>query len=107
MSDKVLNEQSRAHESRLRGRGLQDRRARMLDAEPLCRICVAEGRTTAAVELDHIVPLHLGGDDIEDNLQPICDEHHKDKTAGEARGRSKSSVWRRKARVTWRGSWPT
>lgn len=36
------------------------------------------------LELDHIQPLHLGGDDHPDNLQLLCPDCHKLKTAREA-----------------------
>lgn len=72
---------------RLRGRGLQKRNASFLRAHPLCRACEATGRVTAAAEVDHIIPLHLGGPDHESNLQGLCVPCHESKTAGEARER--------------------
>ena len=55
-----------------------------MSAEPLCRSCAAEGRAVAAVELDHIRPLHRGGDAIApDNLQPLCRPCHEAKTLAE------------------------
>jgi len=32
------------------------------------------------LEIDHIIPLELGGSDDEDNLQALCYAHHKAKT---------------------------
>lgn len=47
----------------------------------LCRQCREQGRTTAATQLDHIVPVFKGGDKYEEsNLQPLCDDCHDDKT---------------------------
>jgi 5-methylcytosine-specific restriction endonuclease McrA len=44
--------------------------------------CDAKGRVTPATELDHIIPLHKGGEDNDpDNWQGLCAECHKDKTA--------------------------
>lgn len=57
---------------RIRGRKLQGRNARILDHEPLCRICKAAGRIAAATEVDHIVALCNGGTEDESNLQPTC-----------------------------------
>jgi len=58
-----------------------DRRRRWLDAHPLCCMCQAEGRVRAATVPDHIIALVNGGPDTEDNLQSLCDEHHRIKTA--------------------------
>jgi 5-methylcytosine-specific restriction protein A len=50
--------------------------------EPLCRMCLALGKTTPADAVDHIVPKAEGGS-IHDpaNLQPLCRQHHDQKTA--------------------------
>lgn len=52
--------------------------------EPLCRQCLAEGRTTQAREVDHIIPLEAGGTDDRANLQALCRQCHKQKTAFDA-----------------------
>ena len=49
----------------------------------LCQPCKARGHITLAVEVDHVTPIHKGGTDAEDNLQAICSECHKAKTAAE------------------------
>ena len=49
----------------------------------LCQPCKARGHITLAVEVDHITPIHKGGTDDERNLQSICSECHKAKTAAE------------------------
>ena len=49
----------------------------------LCQPCKARGHITLAAEVDHITPIHQGGDDDERNLQAICSECHKAKTAAE------------------------
>ena len=54
-------------------------RKMVLNAEPLCRHCQAEGIVTPANEVDHI-----DGDSTNlswDNLQPLCKHHHSRKTA--------------------------
>lgn len=66
----------------------QKRRLAWLTAHPLCVHCKAEGRINAARELDHIVPLWNGGADDERNLQGLCVEHHRTKTAREAAERA-------------------
>lgn len=58
-------------------------RAYVLSHEPLCRMCKAEGRTTEATEVDHVRPLVMGGSNDWDNLQPLCHEHHAEKSARE------------------------
>jgi len=49
-------------------------------------MCEAEGRVTAAQEVDHIIRLEIGGADDESNYQSLCVEHHKAKTKSEAKG---------------------
>lgn len=45
--------------------------------------CASCGRI-GPVETDHIVPLHRGGSNDWSNLQSLCKECHKAKTAAEA-----------------------
>jgi 5-methylcytosine-specific restriction protein A len=74
--------------ARIRGRTLQTLRRLLFSREPLCRLCAAAGRTTIATVRDHIVPLAEGGQDSDDNIQPICDDCNKAKTHAESmRGR--------------------
>ena len=55
----------------------------VLAAEPLCPHCCSRvGRVTAAVSVDHIVPLPEGDHDPQ-NLQPLCSRCHAIKTAKE------------------------
>jgi 5-methylcytosine-specific restriction protein A len=70
---------------RIRGRRGQDIRARFLHAHPLCRTCLEQGRTTEATEVDHIIPLHKGGPESDDNRQALCVACHKAKTADDVR----------------------
>lgn len=56
-----------------------------------CVHCTRAGRVRPAVEVDHIVPKHLGGTNAEANLQGLCSACHKIKTqkeAADAQGRS-------------------
>lgn len=48
----------------------------VLDSEPRCRSCGAH-----ATEVDHIVPLRLGGTHALSNLQPLCASCHRKKTS--------------------------
>lgn len=65
-------------------------RREVLTDEPLCRSCKKMGFVSLATEVDHIVPLWMGGKEFErDNLQPICRECHIIKTSEEATRRSK------------------
>jgi predicted kinase len=59
----------------------------VLANHPLCVMCLAEGRVTAAAEVDHIIPLRDGGEHAEENLQPLCKPHHSRKTARDVRRR--------------------
>src|SRR5687768_1484020 len=72
---------------RVRGRAGVERRARWLRAHPLCVLCLAETppRTTAAVEVDHIEPLFMGGADNQSNFQSLCAACHLKKTRNESR----------------------
>ena len=56
----------------------QQYRIRFLVQHPLCVMCEAEGRTTAATVVDHIVP-HRGDDKLfwdANNHQALCKPHH-------------------------------
>lgn len=56
------------------------RRLRWLRANPLCAHCLRAGITTAAREVDHVVPLAKGGADNETNLQSLCIACHVQKS---------------------------
>lgn len=59
-------------------------RQTILSQEPLCRLCMAKGRIELAVEVDHIVPLHKGGAELDaSNCRPICKPCHVDVTNAE------------------------
>jgi 5-methylcytosine-specific restriction protein A len=65
-----INERSRY------GAAWQRQRAATLRAQPLCRMCLAAGRTVAATVVDHIQPLEDGGTNEQSNLQPLCKRCH-------------------------------
>lgn len=71
---------------RMTGRPWRRLRKRVLSEAPLCPLCEAEGRTVAAVEVDHITPLHDGGSNDRANLQGLCVDHHAEKTLRERGG---------------------
>lgn len=53
-----------------------------LKSEPLCRHCAQHGVTTAATDVDHIIPINQGGLTLSDsNLQSLCGQCHAKKTA--------------------------
>ena len=66
---------------RLRGRQAVERNRRFLAAHPYC---AGINCRAAASEVDHVVPLHLGGADDVSNLQALCRACHAKKTAAEA-----------------------
>ena len=74
-------------EQRIRGRRWMTIRARYLREHPLCVECQRRGYAIPATELDHIIPLIDGGKDDPSNYQGLCETHHKEKTAEEARAR--------------------
>jgi 5-methylcytosine-specific restriction protein A len=47
---------------------------------PLCVHCLAAGITTAAIDVDHIIPKREGGTDHPANLQSLCHSCHSKKT---------------------------
>lgn len=77
-----------AETQRVTGRKLQVANARILARDPLCVKCLEQCRVSASVEVDHIVPLHLGGSDDDSNKQGLCIPCHQAKSADEARGRA-------------------
>lgn len=87
---------SAAHDERRgssRARGYDARWERLrrmhLAGEPLCRMCLAQGRVTPAVLVDHIVPVRDGGAVLDDdNLQSLCRVCHDAKTAEDVRRRT-------------------
>ena len=55
---------------------------------PLCVMCLAEGKVTQGVIVDHIVEIQDGGDlTSPDNLQTLCRYHHNFKTSQEKKER--------------------
>ena len=58
----------------------------------LCATCTKLGLVGFGDELDHIVPLWMGGAESDSNRQWLCREHHLDKTAEEYKLRSSGGV---------------
>lgn len=78
---------------RRRGPRLYDsqrwRKARLLHLArfPLCAICDASGKVTAATDVDHVVP-HKGDPELfwdDANWQSLCHRHHSQKTRADNR----------------------
>ncbi|KQS33957.1 HNH endonuclease signature motif containing protein [Dyadobacter sp. Leaf189] len=58
---------------------------------PYCQECEVKDILTEAVEVDHKIPLEIGGEPFdESNLQSLCKRCHVIKSAEEARVRYKS-----------------
>lgn len=53
-------------------------------------VCARPGCTVRATDVDHILPLWLGGSNREKNLEGLCPEHHAAKTRLEASLRAKA-----------------
>lgn len=47
-----------------------------LHRDPLCEMCMKEGRYTAATLVHHIQPLAEGGSNALTNLMSLCDSCH-------------------------------
>jgi len=73
-----------------RGYGAAWRKKRdavLLRDDHLCQPCLEKGKLTQAKQVDHITNKANGGTDDDWNLQAICIECHKKKTARERNGR--------------------
>lgn len=57
---------------RITGRRLQARRLAVWKREPTCAVCGRVVDYPRGFELDHKVPLFMGGEDIEANCQVLC-----------------------------------
>ncbi|SKB27041.1 HNH endonuclease signature motif containing protein [Sphingopyxis flava] len=77
---------------RIRGRKGQQLRRRRLANEPLCRRCKERGRITAATVPDHIKPLALGGEDVDENIRCLCDDCHDQVTREQFGHRRRTEV---------------
>ena len=84
----------RAQAKDKRGRGVyktktwQMRRKQAIERDPFCAWTFRDGSRCQRLgeELDHVVPLDQGGKEYDaDNLQLLCAEHHRLKTAIENR----------------------
>lgn len=66
---------------RLRGRaGMRQRSRRLARSNGLCELCLPD-RITLATEVDHILPLALGGADTDENTRNLCRACHERVTA--------------------------
>ena len=76
---------SSAAVQRIRGWKLTKIRDRVLLRDDYT--CCQCGYVSAYLEVDHIVPLHLGGAESDDNRQALCNECHTKKSEQEEKGR--------------------
>ena len=66
----------------------QSARKQVLQNEPLCRTCKENNIIKGANVVDHINPVRLGGDKLDqNNLQPLCTSCHNRKSANERHGK--------------------
>jgi 5-methylcytosine-specific restriction enzyme A len=55
-----------------------------VNENPLCVKCAERGLTVPVEEVDHIIPIRLGGEQYDwDNLQSLCKSCHSRKSASE------------------------
>lgn len=59
----------------------------------LCQPCLKHGRYTEAEQVDHIIPLSVGGGNELENQQAICKPCHRIKSAMEGEGASTHPEW--------------
>lgn len=75
---------------RIRGRQWMKMKTDTLVAsDHWCVACLAEGKHSIAVQVDHKTPLWQGGSNEPSNLQGLCKDHHDEKTAREAAERAR------------------
>lgn len=67
-----------------------------LRCEGKCALTGKKLRPGDPVDFDHIVPLSMGGEHSEANLQLVCRQAHREKTASEAPARAKADRIRAK-----------
>lgn len=58
----------------------------------LCQMCLRSGRTTAASEVDHIIPDFKGGSDDDENLQSLCHDCHAEKTRADLGHKARPAI---------------
>lgn len=63
-------------DTRIRGRRLLAIRDRQFRKQPFCERCLAMGIRRVFDELDHVVPLGMGGAETASNRRPLCRECH-------------------------------
>lgn len=87
---------ARGNSLRHTSRGAWDtlRRRILARDKGLCLLCLAAGRVGAAREVDHRKPIAEGGTDHPSNLQSLCVDCHKAKTACEQLRRQGRAAWR-------------
>lgn len=75
---------------RIRGRQwMKIKTDALVASDHWCVACLAEGRQTIAVEVDHKTPLWRGGSNEQSNLQGLCKDHHDEKSKREAAERAR------------------
>lgn len=85
LNTSVASQCASAGTTRVTGRKRVDTRKRVAERDGFkCRVC---GRLTLRGEVDHIIPLHLGGQESDNNRQWLCVECHAAKTATENNAR--------------------
>ena len=90
----TLPKPSAAPTYRIRGRTLQTIRAEHFRRNPLCVMCLDQGKVSIAVELDHILALTNGGKDEPDNRQGLCHPCHESKTLADLGIKSDAFTYR-------------
>ena len=59
-------------------------RTRVLEQQPLCVHCMEQKRLTVAQMVDHINPIRLGGEPLDEaNTMPLCHNCHQKKRGKE------------------------
>lgn len=67
-------------QERTRGRKWSRIRARILDRDPVCVLCLGHDKTSLSVVVENIKPLNHGGSDDDSNLRGLCLDCHLEVT---------------------------
>lgn len=70
-------------DKRIRGHAGMKLRAEVMAEEPYCRHCLEDGKRVRSEEVDHIMPLEAGGEDVRSNKQALCKPCHAEKSKRE------------------------
>lgn len=76
------------------------------DAGGTCHICELKVRSGEGWDVEHVIPLALGGEDTAANMRPAHKDCHADKTKADAASWSKAKRVKAKSLGIRKAGWP-